>query len=208
MRCQDCGATVICEDCAALAAELDKWKRPHMSQDLQDMKKQAEENGWSLVAKQAYISALEWRYSALTAENKRQLEVLGKVATARDTAMSMLEDAEGKVERFTSILKEQEEIVAGIGPITCRNGKIHDLDSDDDCFFCKLDILTADRDRQDARYDSLDKVRCELAYDNGDLRIECDRLREALDTIEGMATDTTYDIQGIAQAALAGKEEK
>jgi hypothetical protein len=35
---------------------------------------------------------------------------------------------------------------------------------------------------------------------------ERDRLREALDTIEGMATDVTYDIQKIAQAALRQTE--
>jgi len=29
-------------------------------------------------------------------------------------------------------------------------------------------------------------------------------LKEALDTIESMATDTTHDIQGIAQAAIKG----
>jgi len=34
------------------------------------------------------------------------------------------------------------------------------------------------------------------------LTAENKRLRDALDTIESMATDTTHDIQGIAQAAI------
>jgi len=37
-------------------------------------------------------------------------------------------------------------------------------------------------------------------------RREVERLRDALDTIEGLSTDTTTDIQGVAKAALAGRE--
>jgi len=62
------------------------------------------------------------------------------------------------------------------------------------------------------RWKAVSPDRCNLEYilslenNSKTLTVENKRLKEALDTIESMATDTTHDIQGIAQTAL-GKEE-
>jgi len=56
-------------------------------------------------------------------------------------------------------------------------------------------------------YMAKDKVGKYVSYDDiSEIVEENRRLREALDTIEGMATDTTFDIQKVAQQAL-GKAE-
>jgi len=65
----------------------------------------------------------------------------------------------------------------------------------------RLTILDKDR-LIIAERDEADRLKAELA----EREAEVGRLREALDTIEGLATDTTFDIQGIAKQVLKQNE--
>jgi chromosome segregation ATPase len=88
-------------------------------------------------------------------------EMLAALTLDRDTAMSMLEDAEARVARLTAALRIAN---GGIG--------------------------------------TLDEMMKQREEHIGRLTAENKGLREALDTIESMATDSSLDIQGVAQDAL------
>uniref|UniRef100_A0A6H1ZHK0 Uncharacterized protein n=1 Tax=viral metagenome TaxID=1070528 RepID=A0A6H1ZHK0_9ZZZZ len=82
-------------------------------------------------------------------------------------------------DKLKAILKEQEEIVCGVGPITCRNGVVHERDDDSDCFYCQMDRI----------------------------KTENKQLREALGRADGVLSAPNY-AKGIIQEALRGGEVK
>jgi regulator of replication initiation timing len=67
----------------------------------------------------------------------------------------------------------------------------------------QIELVTLRRD-----YERVSGLLVEAREKNAILTTENERLREALDTIESMATDSTFDIQGIAKATLKGEPKE
>jgi len=97
-------------------------------------------------------------------------------------------------------LKEEQRITL-IDDLGTANGKIATLTGERDLWKFRAIAVAAHLDYETMSTD-IKKWVDEYKKAHEALTAENKRLREALDTIESMATDTTHDIQGIAQAAL------
>ena len=124
--------------------------------------------------------------SAILSDRDKE-EIIGLI---KPTAKAIEEE----VDRLINICKDRNAEITTLqverDRLKVENQQLHDV--------CQEEMKSL----KDTALEEIKKLKAELA----EARREIERMRDALDTIEGMATDTTFDIQGVAKAALGGKE--
>jgi hypothetical protein len=95
------------------------------------------------------------------------------VHTVERCLAAQLATAKAEVERMRAIDAEQESVLSGVGPITCRNGSVHEVEPD--CLYCRAEkaeaacaeILRIAQIAQDVLQDEHRTIGDEVAAVNG-----------------------------------------
>ena len=143
---------------------------------------------------------------------------LEMVITERNGQIAVL-----TVERdeLKAIFKEQEAIICGVGPITCRNGVVHERDDDSDCLYCQMDRIKTKNKRLTAelkmkisdwmevckKNDALTDENKVLREQNTMMAESKKRLREAMGDVEGGLIRLSNDTQDILSDIMGTNQD-